>query len=69
MSDDKNEIPEEAIKYIKKEMEQIGFGKVTIELNKKARSVDIISERRKRFEKKETPFPGMVPEQEQFREG
>lgn len=66
---DKNDVPGEVLEYIAEETKRIGFGRITIELNKKQKFIDVVSERRKRFEKKEVPFPGMVPGPEEFREG
>jgi len=64
----KDKIPEEILNYIEQEIKEIGYGRITVELNKKQNFVDVVSERRKRFEK-EKPRPGMVPGEEGFREG
>lgn len=51
MSDKENDIPNEVMDYIKDEVQKIGYGQVTIELNEKNKFIDVVTERRKRFEK------------------
>jgi hypothetical protein len=46
-----NDLSDEILEYIEEEIRKTGYGRVVVELNKKANFIDVISERRKRFEK------------------
>lgn len=47
-------IPDNVFKYIQKEAEKIKYGKITIELNENGPFIDVITEERRRFGKKNT---------------
>lgn len=49
-------LPEKAIEYIEKKLDDIEYGQVTITKNNESANVDVIVEERKRFKKeKEVP--------------
>jgi len=53
--DDYNIIIEDVLKHIRKEMQQIKYGKIIIELQENANKIDIVTEIRTRFDKINNP--------------
>lgn len=46
-------IPDNLINHIKSEAEKMEYGKIIININKTANGVDVVTEKRERFEKSE----------------
>ena len=49
---DSNRLGENLMEYIKSEVDKVEYGRIVIELNKGSDKVDVITEKRHRFEKK-----------------
>jgi hypothetical protein len=45
------ELNENLLEYVKQEVKSLDFGKIIIEVNKTSDKIDIITEKRQRFEK------------------
>lgn len=55
---------------VRKEVERVSHGKITIEINESRNSLDIVTEERKRMFKEQVPRPGVIPNhKKRFRKG
>lgn len=60
MDDEKRKISENIISYLVQEMENVQYGKITIELRDNSDKIDIIVEQRKRFAKGNSKNNGLA---------